>query len=61
MAIRNLDNVWKGSSSPIITFRVDKKTREILKKITNLGVNRSEFIRNAILEYYESEVLGGKK
>lgn len=60
-AKRNLDNVPDGPASPIITFRADKKTIEILKIVDGLGENRSEFIRNAILEHYESETLGGKK
>ncbi len=56
-AKRNLDNVIDGPSSPVVTFRADKKTIEILKIVSNLGENKSEFIRNSILELYETEIL----
>ncbi len=58
---RNLDNVRGGAYSPTFTFKMDKKTKEILKLLKNKGINRSEFIRNSILERYETAILGGKK
>lgn len=61
MAIRNLDNIPDGPPSPMISFRADKKTIEILKIVADLDENKSEFIRNAILERFESEILEGKK
>ncbi len=54
---RNLDNVPGGSPSPVITLRVDMKTKKILKTISNLGMNKSEFIRNSILEHYERTIV----
>ena len=58
---RNLDNIRGGVYTPIFSFKMDRKTREILKTLQKMGENRSEFIRNAILERYESKILGGKK
>lgn len=60
-AKRNLDNVIDGPPSPVVTFRADKKTIEILNMVFNAGANKSEFIRNAILERYETAILGSKK
>ena len=58
---RNLDNVRGGAYSPTFSFKIDKKTQSILLILKNLGINRSEFIRNAVLERYEELMLGGKK
>ncbi len=58
---RNLDNVRGGTYSPIFSFKMDKKTKEILTLLKKHGENRSEFIRNAILERYETIISGGKK
>lgn len=54
---RNLDNVMGGKASPVITLRVDKKTQKILKTIFDLDMNKSEFIRNSILEHYERTIV----
>lgn len=59
--MRNLDNVVGGNPSPLFSFKTDAKTREIFAILKKHGINRSEFIRNAILELYETTILGDKK
>ena len=54
MAVRNLDNIPLGEASPVISFRADYKTREILTMVFKAGMPKSQFIRIAILEFYES-------
>ena len=61
MVTRNLDNVIGGTSSPMISIRVDKKAKDILKLVFEAGMNKSEFIRNAILEKYENMIKELKK
>lgn len=49
-AKRNLDNVIDGPPSKMTTLRMDTRTKDILELLKKIGMNKSEFIRNAILE-----------
>lgn len=47
---RNLDNVRGGPWSKLLTLRIDSRTKDILEILKKMKRNKSEFIRNAILE-----------
>lgn len=57
MAVRNLNNVAMGFESSKISLRVDRKTEQIINTLKKLNINYSQFIREAILEYYENTLL----
>ena len=57
MAVRNLNNQAMGFQSKKISLRVDRKTEQIIIALKKLNINYSQFIREAILEYYEKKLL----
>ena len=57
---RNLYNVIDGPPSKVISLRVDSITIEILEIIEELKMNKSQFIRKAILnEAIRKKYYGG--
>lgn len=57
MAVRNLNNQAMGFKSKKISLRIDWKTELIIIELKKLNINYSQFIRMAILEYYETRLL----
>lgn len=58
MAVRNLNNQPMGANSKQFAFRMDYKTEQIFRKLRKAGMNVSQFIRMAVLEYWEVEIMG---